>query len=145
MTYTNEGAPDTIHRSGQERERASRRVVRARKALGTSVLVSSRSGVEVGVGCASGATGLRFGIAGSGLFARESMRVRRWKGKLGSHVGGGRDTGGSSRRESVGTCRCRHSPGGRAMQARGVVGLTSLGVHWHWAKREVEVDVDVDA
>lgn len=31
------------------------------------------------------------------------------------------------------------------MQARGVVGLTSLGVHWHWAKREVEVDVDVDA
>jgi hypothetical protein len=72
------GAPDMAHRSGQDRAKAASRVP-ARKALGMSLLVSSRSGVGVTGAASGGGTGFRWDMSGAARFVGESMpsRLRR--------------------------------------------------------------------
>ena len=69
------GAPEMTHRSGQERDRAAKRVP-VRKAFGISLLVSSRSGSSDGVGVVGDGTAFRLEAAGASRFAVESMPWR---------------------------------------------------------------------
>ena len=78
------GAPDMAHRRGQDSDRAASKVP-ARKALGMSLLVSSRSGVGVtGAGSGEG-TGFRLDMSGAARFVDESMPLRL----LGEWIGDG--------------------------------------------------------